>query len=610
MRHRLSVACIVLFRTGNTPSLNPQPALPQIMVVQLRPFLSALGVLSASATLALAQTGPAPIAPPITPAAPAAPSPVPAPIEPPVADTAAPAPAATAIPAAAGIDPLAAPTSAGSPTASRTNEFQGDDITLVLRTLARQARMNIVVSDKVQGTVTLRLEDKTPREAIEVIVAAKGLVMDELNGVFFIKTTEERAKEPTEGASYTLSYAKAEDVSKLLRDQLASGIAPQFDARTNTVFYREGRSNLERIHLFLETIDRPTQQVMIEARLVEVTANPQQNYGINWAGVLGGASSPQTFRYGGSVPTQEGQPPTGVTFEDGTGRVSVGDFVQQGSRAITGGNQNPLTGLVSGFANSFAGQFAILSVPQMALTLRMMNEDADAEFLANPRVVTANNQKAEIKITRAQPVPQLNFNEQTAQAVFSGFQDKEFGNTLIVTPTINKDQFITLSVKPEISNKVGDAQFTFGGATVTSPIIDKRTLESNVLIKSGDTLAIGGLLQDEVSKIRSKVPVVGDIPVLGYLFQERRNARTKRNLLVFITPTVIQQGYGTGLESQVSGLHHSGEEFADPNGWRNNARGAARLVPTSNRQVAADYPKPGIAPAPVRKATRTTTRSR
>ena len=80
--------------------------------------------------------------------------------------------------------------------------------------------------------------------------------------------------------------------------------------------------------------------------------------------------------------------------------------------------------------------------------------------------------------------------------------------------------------------------------------------------------------------------MLGDIPVLGYAFQERRNERTKRNLLVFVTPTIIKQGYGTGLEDQVSGLKNSGEEFADPNGWRNNAKGAVRIVPTSNRQTA------------------------
>ncbi len=527
---------------------------------------------------------------------------VPAPIEPPIAVPTAPnVPGATpGLPGAPVLDPNLPPGAAPAG-GSRVNEFQGDPIDLVLRTLAKQAKVNLVISDKTTaagGTVTMRLEDKSPREAIDIIVQSKGLVLDELNGVFFVKTQEEKAKEPTESASYTLNYAQAKDIVPLLQTQLQSGVAPQFDQRTNTIFYREVKSNLEKIGIFLSEIDRPTQQVMIEARLVEVTANPKQSYGINWAGVVGGSSTPQTFRYGGSTPgTAKVQTDAngvstivpdklpGIVTDAATGRLSSQDFLLNGQ--TTGG-----------FLDALGGQFAILSVPQMSATLRLLNEDRDSEFIANPRVVTANNQKAEIKIIRAQPVPQLNFNEQTAQAVFSGFQDKEFGNTLTVTPIINKDQFITLSVKPEISNKVADATFTFGGAVVTSPVIDKRTLESNVLIKSGDTLAIGGLLQDEQGKGATKVPVLGDIPVLGYLFQEKLNERNKRNLLVFVTPTVIKQGYGTGLESQVGGLTHSGPEYADPNGWRNNAKGAVRVVPTSNRSLAADYAKPGVPKAP------------
>ena len=566
-------------------------------MAKLHPILLAAASLSVSSALAQAPA----LSKPATPA----------PIEPPVAVTAAPAAAPEQVVPPAVIEPATAPD--GTPIApsvgaagdalpsSRLNDFQGDPIDLVLRTLARQAKMNVVVSDAVTttaGTVNMRIEDKTPKEAIEIIVTAKGLVMDEQKGVFFIKTLAERAKEPTESGSYTLSYAQAKDVVTLLGGQIQSGVAPQFDNRTNTVYYRENRSNLEKVDAFLKEIDRPTQQVMIEARLVEVTANPKQSYGINWAGVVGGSSSPQTFRYGGSDPAEApsyqiiegklvatpGKPAQGA-YNEGSGTLKSRDFFRNG---LTAG----------GFGDALAGQFAILSLPQLSATLRLLNEDGDSEFLAHPRVVTANNQKAEIKITRSQPVPQLNFNEQTAQAVFSGFQDKEFGNTLIVTPSINKDDFVSLQVKPEISNKVGDATFAFGGAVVSSPIIDKRTLDSNVLIKSGDTLAIGGLLQDEQTKARTKVPIVGDIPILGYLFQERMNQRTKRNLLVFVTPTIIKEGYGTGLETQVSGLSHTGDEFADPNGWRNNAKGAKRLLPTSQRALAADYPKPGIAPAP------------
>ncbi len=492
-------------------------------------------------------------------------------------------------------------------------EFQGDDVGQVLRLLARQAKINMVVSEAVTGTVTMRLEDVTALQAIAIIVKAKGLFMDNIDNVYYIKTAAERTAEPTESDSYQLSYGRAKDIAPLLALQLSSKEAPQVDERTNTIFFRETRSNIDNIRKTLVLLDKPTKQVMIEARLVEVNANPKQSYGINWGGVVGSSTAPQTFRYGGSTPgssqiVQQTNPTTGqitsvpqqstlpsiVTNTDGS--LAPQDFL--------------LNALPGGGLNALQNQFAILSVPQMSLTLRLLNEDNDAEFLANPRIVTADNQQAKIEIIRNQPVPQLNFNEQTATAVFGGFQDKKFGNTLLVKPLVNKDNFVTLSVKPEISNKVADATFQFAGATVASPIIDTRTLDSNVLIKSGDTLAIGGLLQDETTKARTKVPIMGDIPILGYLFQERLNARTKRNLLVFVTPTILEQRYGTGLEDQVNGLHHSGEEFADPNGWRNNARGAVRLVPTSNRQVVTDYPKPGIAPPPAKMRFMSTAKDR
>ncbi len=461
-------------------------------------------------------------------------------------------------------------------------EFQGDDVGQVLRLLARQAKINMVVSDQVTGTVTMRLEDVTALQAIAVIVKAKGLFMDQIEHVYYIKTAAEKTAEPTESDNYQFSYSRAKEVAPLLASQLSSKEAPQFDERTNTIFFRETRSNIDTVRKLLVTIDKPTKQVMIEARLVEVTANPRQSYGINWAGTVGSSTNAQTFSYGAPANT------TGTSTST-SGNIPLNNFAL-GNPA----NNN----ILGNFSHLALGQFAILSVPQMSATLRFLNEDNDAEFLANPRVVTADNLQAKIEINRAQPVPQLNFNEQTATAVFGGFQDKKFGNTLIVTPSINKDNFVTMKVKPEISNKVGDSTFVFAGATVSSPIIDTRTLESNVLIRSGDTLAIGGLLQDEVGKARNKVPLLGDVPVLGYLFQERLNNRVKRNLLVFVTPTIINSKYGTGLEDQVNGLHHVGEEYSDINGWRNNAKGAVRLVPTGHRQVVADYPKPGTPPPP------------
>src|SRR3954469_11382828 len=193
-------------------------------------------------------------------------------------------------------------------------EFQGDDVGQVLRLLARQAKINMVVSDQVTGTVTMRLEDVTALQAIAIIVKAKGLFMDQIDHVYYIKTPAEKTAEPTESDSYQFSYARAKDISPLVASQLASKDPPQIDERTNTIFFRETRSNIDHVRTMLVQIDKPTKQVMIEARLVEVTANPRQSYGINWAGVVGSSTHAQTVTYGAPVisgsPIPGQNPPT------------------------------------------------------------------------------------------------------------------------------------------------------------------------------------------------------------------------------------------------------------------------------------------------------------
>ena len=218
--------------------------------------------------------------------------------------TSAPAAPKTAVPQPSTSTPattLAPPAAADSVTESGgvgVREFQGDDVGQVLRLLARQAKVNMVVSDQVTGTVTMRLEDVTALQAIAIIVKAKGLSLDQLDHVYYIKTPAEKTAEPTESDSYQFSYSRAKEVAPLLASQLASKDPPQFDERTNTIFFRETRSNLDNVRKLLVTIDKPTKQVMIEARLVEVTANPTQSYGIDWSGVVGSASNGKTFSYG------------------------------------------------------------------------------------------------------------------------------------------------------------------------------------------------------------------------------------------------------------------------------------------------------------------------
>ena len=563
------------------------------------------------------QTGTLPNTAPTTNLEPTTPAPtgvdpnVPAPIAPPPIINGVNSTAPGVIPPPA--TDVAAPGAAANAGGARPREFQGDDVGQVLRLLARQAKISLIVSPQIVGTINMRLEDVTALQAIEVICQAQGYDFTQQNNVYYVKTVAEKAAEPTQADFYTFSYARASQVIPLLTGQLKSKAAPpQVDERTNTVFYQEAKSNVSSIRQFLARVDKPTRQVMIEARLVEVNSNPTQSYGINWAGVVGSSASPKAFRYGGSnfptlpstvaaqtvlnpntaaqttVPRYDAngaplQVPSGLTTTTtqtfANGVPVLNDFVRNASQGL----------------NALGSQFAILDIPQFSATLRFLNEDTDSEFLANPRIVTADNLEATIKIVRNQPVPQLNFNEQTATAVFGGFQDKLYGNTLVVKPSINKDNFITLSVKPEISNRVGDQVFNFAGAAVSSPIIDTRTLDANVLIKSGCTLAIGGLLQDQTSKATTKVPILGDIPILGYLFQEHLNQRSKRNLLIFVTPTIISQQFGTGLEDQVTGLKNANSrtDYADPNGWRNNAKGALHLTKPRDRQLTGEYPAPG-----------------
>ena len=257
-----------------------------------------------------AQAAPAvPAASPIVPATDAAtPAPLdpnaPAPIAPPPA-TLNGTPQPGTVPGQPPTPPVdtAAPAANGAANAggARAREFQGDDVGQVLRLLARQAKINLIVSPLVVGTINMRLEDVTALQAIEVICQAQAYDLAETKGVYYVKTPAEKAAEPTQTDFYTFSYARAATVAPLLTGQLkAKGVTPQVDDRTNTIFYSEAKSNVTAIRDFLARVDRPTRQVMIEARLVEVNSNPVQSYGINWAGVVGSSASPKTFQYGGS----------------------------------------------------------------------------------------------------------------------------------------------------------------------------------------------------------------------------------------------------------------------------------------------------------------------
>src|SRR5205809_7249050 len=160
----------------------------------------------------------------------------------------------------------------------------------------------MVIGEQVNWNVKIPLKEFTALQANGINVKAKGLFMDQIDTVYYIKTPAEKTAEPTESDNYQFSYARAKDISPLVASQLASHDPPQIDERTNTIFFRETRSNIDNIRKMLVQIDKPTKQAMIEARLVEVSADPVQAYGINWAGTGGSATAPKTVTYGNPMP--------------------------------------------------------------------------------------------------------------------------------------------------------------------------------------------------------------------------------------------------------------------------------------------------------------------
>jgi type IV pilus assembly protein PilQ len=193
-------------------------------------------------------------------------------------------------------------------------------------------------------------------------------------------------------------------------------------------------------------------------------------------------------------------------------------------------------------------------------------------------VITADNREANIKIATQEPIPNFTFNQQTASFVISGFEYKDVGNMLKVTPhvsNVNGEKFITMDVEPQVSTAAANGRsFNLPGGSVTVPLISVRTLTSRVMVKDGNTLALGGLLATQANRTYSKVPFFGDIPLFGELFRSRSFNKTKQNLLVFITPTVIASDGGTGLEDQYAQLKEDDENdrFAYRKSFTGNAK--------------------------------------
>lgn len=378
------------------------------------------------------------------------------------------------------------------------------DIQNVLRTLAAKAGINLILGEEVTGKVTVNLKGVSYEDAMRLIVESKGYAYVKDKNVVKVKSRESLEAEPVEIQVHTLNYAKADDVKKSLEPVLTKQGKLQVDTRSNTLVISDTPSNLSRLMPLIQSLDTQTPQVMIEAKFVETTKNPKKDLGINWTETL-------------------------LNHE-----LSAGPFDL--TKNLGGGPWIPST--------------ALLDAGEAKLLFSFLSRDTDTELLANPRIVTTDNGKAKISIATQFPIPQFAFSEQVGAFTVQGFDYKDIGIVLNVTPRINKNEFITLEVTPEASSSTESASFQ----GIEIPIINTRVASTVVLIKSGHTLAIGGLMRQDVSDSYTKVPLLGDVPLLGALFRSKSLSKTKRDLLIFLTPTIVGPEAQTGYERFYGGL--------------------------------------------------------
>ena len=269
------------------------------------------------------------------------------------------------------------------------------------------------------------------------------------------------------------------------------------DARTNKLIVTDIQENVDKIGEIAQKLDTRTPQVLIEAAIVDVKITGQTKYGIDW----------------NLTKTTKGVAATSAA-KRGTS-VSDGNFSQD----LSTGLQHVITGFG-------IGQWDITA------TIQWLRQNADVKILARPRLLVLDNQEAKIEIIEHVPYTKSSVNEQGNTVTTTEF--KEVGTYLTVSPHITNDKFVSMLVKPMHS-------FVTSYTSDNQPIIDSRSLETNMLTKDARMIIVGGLRRNYNTVTVYKIPILGDIPLLGYLFKKNTTEKTRMELIVLITPTIITE---------------------------------------------------------------------
>jgi type IV pilus assembly protein PilQ len=433
-----------------------------------------------------------------------------------------------------------------------TLNFQDIDVRSVLQLLADTSGQNIVVSDSVTGNLTLRLQNVPWDQALDIVLRTKGLDKRRHDNVIIIGPTEELAsREKAELAAHKevqelspihtefmqVNYAKVADLAKLIRPTGGASagaknslLSPRgslsIDERTNTLLVQDTAENLADIRRLVQTLDVPVRQVLIEARIVIVSDTFERDLGVRF-----GVTTAQKCCSNGLI----------AVTGNGTGADTItGSAI---TNLQTGNSPFPvatptldnryMVNLPAANINGSIGVSLLTGSTLVDLELSAAQNEGKSETISSPRVITANQKQAEIK--QGVEIPYQ-------ESASSGATTTQFKNAVLslkVTPLITPDNRVILDLDVS-DDSVGQQVTSATGGTV--PSIDTREIITQVLVNDGQTVVLGGILDTTKTKQANKVPFLGDIPILGYLFKSTTDINNKTELLIFITPKILREG--------------------------------------------------------------------
>ncbi len=418
-------------------------------------------------------------------------------------------------------------------------EFRNTAIEDALMLMADQANVDIVKSPSVTGSVTVKLTNVPLKEALDNILAAHGYrYVADRNMIRVAPEDEiEKVAERMLHRIYTITYADVKEVESALKRFLSKQGYLSSCPSTSNIIVNDTEGQIKAMDEFVEKVDRMTPQILVEAKIYDISSTNRLDLGVQWqAGRATNYGTDGLTTIGGAA----GALSTLTKNDVGFARDS------SSTNAWTHNMTDPhVTGAFSGTVNKASGtdgllRFGILTDNiNIDALLRAEQENVSAKLLANPRILVLDNVEAKIKIIEKIPYQQLT--QTSAGGSIGTTQFEEVGVELTVTPHLTRDDMIRLHIVPTFSVRLSDVVVIGSSTSTPQPVIAKREADTITLIKSGQTVVIGGLRKQDISQQKNKVPLLGDIPLLGNLFKFEGESTINSELVVFVTPYLMDE---------------------------------------------------------------------